>query len=471
MADERAAARLSGTRSSSCSRRARFVTGNESALVNALSGGEAKPTFGAQAVRAGGQPPPDLGPERRDAGASGFDCPPRGGLVPGDRNRRRPRLHAGLALGRGLGSRRLRDRARALPWPSCSRARGADDELAAVLIGGYFGSWLPASAVARALLSPAELAQRGASLGAGVIVPLGLDACPVAETARVADYLAGESAGQCGPCVNGLGAIADTLQQVASGTAPSSAGRDLARWSGVAGRSWRLPVTRRRHPVRVKRAAGVRGGVRRSPPARTLRRLPPRARAPRRRLAMRSAIAMKLVVNPIQCVAHGMCAELLPERVTLDEWGYPIIDGEPIPAGLEETPGGRPTPARRWPWCCSNPPAVAADRAAPPCARGRVVRARRSGAGGLRRQWRIRDRSREFAGDALVGLVGPSARRRAQPASVTARPQLPPSAARPPRPIRSSRQPPPRPAPRTSCPRSGGTGRPRPGWLAALAWR
>jgi ferredoxin len=35
-------------------------------------------------------------------------------------------------------------------------------------------------------------------------------------------------------------------------------------------------------------------------------------------------------VNPITCEAHGMCAELLPERVTLDEWGYPIVDGTPL---------------------------------------------------------------------------------------------------------------------------------------------
>jgi ferredoxin len=38
----------------------------------------------------------------------------------------------------------------------------------------------------------------------------------------------------------------------------------------------------------------------------------------------------RLRVNPIACEAHGMCAELLPERITLDEWGYPIIDGEPL---------------------------------------------------------------------------------------------------------------------------------------------
>jgi ferredoxin len=38
----------------------------------------------------------------------------------------------------------------------------------------------------------------------------------------------------------------------------------------------------------------------------------------------------RLRVNPIACEAHGMCAELLPERITLDEWGYPLISGEPL---------------------------------------------------------------------------------------------------------------------------------------------
>ena len=42
----------------------------------------------------------------------------------------------------------------------------------------------------------------------------------------------------------------------------------------------------------------------------------------------------RLVVNMIECEAHGVCAELFPERVHLDEWGYPIIDGEPIPPAL-----------------------------------------------------------------------------------------------------------------------------------------
>jgi ferredoxin len=41
-------------------------------------------------------------------------------------------------------------------------------------------------------------------------------------------------------------------------------------------------------------------------------------------------MSQRVRVNPITCEAHGMCAELLPERITLDEWGYPIIDERPL---------------------------------------------------------------------------------------------------------------------------------------------
>lgn len=44
-------------------------------------------------------------------------------------------------------------------------------------------------------------------------------------------------------------------------------------------------------------------------------------------------MTMKLEVNPIACTGHGLCADLLPERIELDEWGYPIIEHR-IPAGL-----------------------------------------------------------------------------------------------------------------------------------------
>jgi ferredoxin len=42
-----------------------------------------------------------------------------------------------------------------------------------------------------------------------------------------------------------------------------------------------------------------------------------------------------LRVNPILCDAHGLCAEVFPERIELDEWGYPIVDAAPIPPSLE----------------------------------------------------------------------------------------------------------------------------------------
>ena len=42
----------------------------------------------------------------------------------------------------------------------------------------------------------------------------------------------------------------------------------------------------------------------------------------------------RLRVNPTACTGHGLCAELLPERVTLDEWGYPVISADPVPARL-----------------------------------------------------------------------------------------------------------------------------------------
>ena len=41
-----------------------------------------------------------------------------------------------------------------------------------------------------------------------------------------------------------------------------------------------------------------------------------------------------LTVDPIRCRAHGLCADLLPERVRLDEWGYPVVDGAEVPAAL-----------------------------------------------------------------------------------------------------------------------------------------
>ena len=45
---------------------------------------------------------------------------------------------------------------------------------------------------------------------------------------------------------------------------------------------------------------------------------------------------MRLRVNPIACTGHGMCAELLPELIKLDPWGYPLLTGEPVPRALAD---------------------------------------------------------------------------------------------------------------------------------------
>jgi ferredoxin len=45
-------------------------------------------------------------------------------------------------------------------------------------------------------------------------------------------------------------------------------------------------------------------------------------------------MSVTLRVDPIVCRAHGLCAELLPERIELDEWGYPIVDAAPLGTDL-----------------------------------------------------------------------------------------------------------------------------------------
>jgi ferredoxin len=45
-------------------------------------------------------------------------------------------------------------------------------------------------------------------------------------------------------------------------------------------------------------------------------------------------VTLRISINPVLCEAFGYCAELLPEAITLDEWGYPIVDGRPLPAEL-----------------------------------------------------------------------------------------------------------------------------------------
>jgi NADH:ubiquinone oxidoreductase subunit F (NADH-binding) len=96
----------------------------------------------------------------------------------------------------------------------------------AVLLGGYHGAWTPWRVARELRMSNEALRPLGLSVGAGVVVVLPADACGPAEAARVLRYLADESAGQCGPCVFGLPALAASYTELVGNR---SAGRHRRR--------------------------------------------------------------------------------------------------------------------------------------------------------------------------------------------------------------------------------------------------
>jgi len=112
-------------------------------------------------------------------------------------------------------------------------AGGPSGSLGGLLVGGYFGAWVDPALAANRPLSGEGLAGLGASPGAGLLGALPAEVCGLAEAARIARYLASESAGQCGPCVFGLDAIAGQLERLAWGRGPDL--RALRRWIGQVG--------------------------------------------------------------------------------------------------------------------------------------------------------------------------------------------------------------------------------------------
>lgn len=113
-------------------------------------------------------------------------------------------------------------------------ADGAMEELSAFLLGGYAGTWVPAYVGYELPLSTEALYKAGASLGAGVVFALPRSACPVSELAFATKWLSAQSAGQCGPCVHGLEAIATALEQVRVGVGGDGALQLIRRWASLA---------------------------------------------------------------------------------------------------------------------------------------------------------------------------------------------------------------------------------------------
>ena len=89
-----------------------------------------------------------------------------------------------------------------------------------LLLGGYHGTWLRPQALPGLTVSRNAIAAAGATIGAGVMLPLAVGWCPLVRTVALVDYLAGQSAGRCGPCRNGLPAMAEALRALVLGGGP-----------------------------------------------------------------------------------------------------------------------------------------------------------------------------------------------------------------------------------------------------------
>jgi NADH:ubiquinone oxidoreductase subunit F (NADH-binding) len=86
-----------------------------------------------------------------------------------------------------------------------------------LLLGGYHGTWLRPEQLRGLRVSRTAITAAGARLGAGVMLPLGEGGCPLVRTAELVDYLAGQSARRCGPCLNGLPAMSQEVWALVRG--------------------------------------------------------------------------------------------------------------------------------------------------------------------------------------------------------------------------------------------------------------
>ena len=209
----------------------RYVAGEEAALVHLLNGGPATPTLVPPRPfqrGVGGRPTLIQNVETLAHIAliarhgpdwfrgTGTPEAPGSALVTVTGELRRPGVFE-IALG--------------APIPDVLRHAGGEiGDFTALLVGGYFGSWMSAAEAAAQRLDEPSLSAAGHAMGAGVIVAIATGRCGLAETAHVIRYLADESAGQCGPCVHGLAAIASEMTSLAEGNRRAHPER-LLRWS------------------------------------------------------------------------------------------------------------------------------------------------------------------------------------------------------------------------------------------------
>jgi NADH:ubiquinone oxidoreductase subunit F (NADH-binding)/ferredoxin len=203
-----------------------------------------------------------------------------------------------------------------------------------VVVGGYHGKAISGEAAMRAELSRGGMKAVGGALGAGIILPLGKATCPLGEVARVTRYMAGESAGQCGPCYLGLPVLADAMEALAEGRGGSITLETVKRAAqAVPGRGACA------HPDGLSRfvlsaldafADDVQAHVLNGSCGRRVTGMLPIHTEE----ADQPGVG-RLVVDWSRCDGHGLCALLIPGHVTLDIHGYPVIPNTPLPARLE----------------------------------------------------------------------------------------------------------------------------------------
>jgi NADH:ubiquinone oxidoreductase subunit F (NADH-binding) len=199
---------------------ARFVAGEESALAQWLSSGLSLPSFRPEksvALRIG----------KRPALVHNAETLAHVGLIsrcgPASFRAHGPLEEPGTTLVTISGSVKHPgvieiDRGTSLhDIVACSVPAG---EIRAFLVGGYGGAWVGPEHFGMPYAS-SSLRTIGISAGVGIIVVLDGSGCGIAESARIARFMAGQSAGQCGPCVYGLPAIAEDLTLLAQGRAGS----------------------------------------------------------------------------------------------------------------------------------------------------------------------------------------------------------------------------------------------------------
>lgn len=98
-----------------------------------------------------------------------------------------------------------------------------------LLVGGYHGTWVAPGGLVDLPVSRPAMTERGLTLGAGVVVPLAEGDCPVRRTAELTAYLAGQSAQRCGPCLNGLPALAEAVNRLDEGRPAADRIGELSR--------------------------------------------------------------------------------------------------------------------------------------------------------------------------------------------------------------------------------------------------